>query len=149
MHSHGIAHCDLKPQNCLLDGKTHTVKICDFGTAKRLSLGELRAVYTCSRYFRAPEVIFGSQSYDCSVDLWAAGCIMGEMILGQPLFTGKSGIDQACEIIKVLGTPSNEELRAMNPNYPMNYNFTPAMSKMNWSDALKNMTDADGCDLID
>lgn len=149
MHSRGIVHCDLKPQNCLLDGKSHTMKICDFGTAKRLNFCEPRALYVCSRYFRAPEIIFGSTNYNCSIDLWAGGCIMAEMVLGQPLFTGNNGIDQGCEIMKVLGTPTNDELRAMNPNYPRNYNFTPAISKLRWSDVLKGQTSADGCDLID
>jgi len=149
MHSRGIVHCDLKPQNCLLDGKSHTMKICDFGTAKRLNFCEPRALYVCSRYFRAPEIIFGSTNYNCSIDLWAAGCIMAEMVLGQPLFTGNNGIDQGCEIMKVLGTPTNDELRAMNPNYPRNYNFTPALSKLRWSDVLKGQTGAEGCDLID
>jgi glycogen synthase kinase 3 beta len=149
MHSRGIAHCDLKPQNCLLDGKSHTMKICDFGTAKRLNFSEPRQLYVCSRYFRAPEVIFGSTNYNCSIDLWAAGCIMAEMVLGQPLFTGKDGIDQGCEIMKVLGTPTNAELRAMNPNYPRTYNFDPVLHKMKWDAVLKNQTAADGCELID
>lgn len=149
MHSHGIAHCDLKPQNCLLDGKSHTLKICDFGTAKRFNFTEPRQLYVCSRYFRSPEVILGSTNYNCSIDLWAAGCILAEMVLGQPLFTGTNGIDQLCEIMKVLGTPTNDELRAMNPNYPRNYNFNPAVNKLQWSVVLKNQTKEEGCDLVD
>jgi glycogen synthase kinase 3 beta len=149
MHARGIAHCDLKPQNCLLDGKSHTMKICDFGTAKRLIFTEARQLYVCSRYFRAPEIIFGSTSYNCSIDLWAAGCIMAEMVIGQPLFTGTNGIDQGCEIMKVLGTPTNEELRAMNPNYPRTYNFNPQLPKLPWADVLKKMAGAEACDLVD
>lgn len=38
-------------------------------------------------------------------------------MLGQPLFPGESGIDQLVEIIKVLGTPSREQIKTMNPNY--------------------------------
>ena len=38
-------------------------------------------------------------------------------MLGQPLFPGESGIDQLVEIIKVLGTPTREQIRTMNPNY--------------------------------
>ena len=84
MHGNGIMHCDMKPQNILLDGKTHGLRICDFGTAVRLSLNERRVSYVCSRYFRAPEIILGSTCYNTSIDLWSAGCILGEMIL--PLF---------------------------------------------------------------
>jgi len=42
---------------------------------------------------------------------------MAELMLGQPLFPGESGIDQLVEIIKVLGTPSREQIKIMNPNY--------------------------------
>lgn len=52
-----------------------------------------------------------------SVDIWSTGCVMAELMLGQPLFPGESGIDQLVEIIKVLGTPSREQIKTMNPNY--------------------------------
>jgi serine/threonine protein kinase len=51
------------------------------------------------------------------VDVWSTGCVMAELMLGQPLFPGESGIDQLVEIIKVLGTPTREQIRTMNPNY--------------------------------
>merc|ERR1719162_2944197 len=110
MHGRGIVHCDIKPQNLLLDGKSQTLKICDFGTAKRLVMGETQRAYVCSRYYRAPELILGAMNYTTAVDLWSAGCVFAEMLLGQPLFTGKDGIDQLVEIIKVIGTPSQKEL---------------------------------------
>src|ERR1700684_1120019 len=55
----------------------------------------------------------------CSVfiDVWSTGCVMAELMLGQPLFPGESGIDQLVEIIKVLGTPTREQIKTMNPNY--------------------------------
>eukprot|EP00913_Durusdinium_trenchii_P036058 g33740.t1 len=89
IHGRGIVHCDLKPQNLLLDGKSHTLKICDFGTAKRMIFGEQQRSYMVSRYYRAPELILGATSYTTGVDLWSAGCVFAELILGQPLFTGK------------------------------------------------------------
>jgi len=135
MHGRGIAHCDLKPQNLLLDGKNHGLRICDFGTAKRLYLGEKRALYICSRYFRAPEIILGSTCYNTSIDLWAAGCILAEMLIRQPLFTGKDGVDQLVEIIKVIGTPTPQDLRAMNPNYPT-YEFSPKVIPHTWDKVL-------------
>ena len=51
------------------------------------------------------------------VDVWSTGCVMAELMLGQPLFPGESGIDQLVEIIKVLGTPTRDQIRTMNPNY--------------------------------
>lgn len=147
MHGKGIAHCDLKPQNLLLDGKTHGLRICDFGTAIRLSLGERRSLYICSRYFRAPEIILGSTCYNTSIDLWSAGCILGEMIIRQPLFTGRDGVDQLVEIIKVIGTPSVQEMKAMNPNY-QNYEFTPKLAPHNWDKVLKGNAPPHAADLM-
>ena len=53
----------------------------------------------------------------CLVDVWSAGCVLAELLLGQPIFPGDSGVDQLVEIIKVLGTPTREQIREMNPNY--------------------------------
>ncbi len=58
--------------------------------------------YICSRYYRAPELIYGSEVYGCGIDIWSAGCVMGELInRGQPIFPGTSGVDQLVEIVKV------------------------------------------------
>eukprot|EP00930_Biecheleria_cincta_P088249 TRINITY_DN77489_c0_g1_i1.p1 TRINITY_DN77489_c0_g1~~TRINITY_DN77489_c0_g1_i1.p1 ORF type:complete len:356 (+),score=68.03 TRINITY_DN77489_c0_g1_i1:84-1151(+) len=147
MHGRGIVHCDIKPQNLLLDGKSQTLKICDFGTAKRMIWGEQQRPYVCSRYYRAPELTLGATYYTTSVDLWSAGCVFAELILGQPLFTGKDGIDQLVQIIKVLGTPTPQELRAMNPNYP-EYEFTPKLNAHPWDRVLRGWAASEACDLI-
>ncbi|KAJ8616518.1 hypothetical protein MRB53_035890 [Persea americana] len=114
---HGVSHRDVKPQNLLVDPLTHVVKLCDFGSAKVLVKGEANISYICSRYYRAPELIFGATEYTTSIDIWSAGCVLAELLLGQPLFPGGSAVDQLVEIIKVLGTPTREEIRCMNPNY--------------------------------
>ena len=64
--------------------------------------------YICSRYYRAPELIFGATDYSAAIDVWSTGCVIAELLLGQPLFPGESGVDQLVEIIKVLGTPTRE-----------------------------------------
>ncbi|KAM7254697.1 hypothetical protein ACFE04_019938 [Oxalis oulophora] len=112
-----VCHRDLKPQNLLVDPLTHQVKICDFGSAKVLVKGEANISYICSRFYRAPELIFGATEYTTSIDIWSAGCVLAELLLGQPLFPGENAVDQLVEIIKVLGTPTREEIRCMNPNY--------------------------------
>lgn len=89
----------------------------EFSSAKILVAGEPNVSYICSRYYRAPELIFGATNYTISIDIWSTGCVMAELMLSQPLFPGESGIDQLVEIIKVLGTPSKEQLVSMNPNY--------------------------------
>ncbi|CEP16757.1 hypothetical protein [Parasitella parasitica] len=116
-HTLGICHRDIKPQNLLVHPNTGVLKLCDFGSAKVLVEGGVNVAYICSRYYRAPELIFGANSYTSSIDIWSAGCVMGELLLGQPMFPGESGIDQLVEIIKVLGTPTKEQILTMNPNY--------------------------------
>ncbi|GAB2285443.1 Shaggy- protein kinase zeta [Dionaea muscipula] len=113
----GVCHRDVKPQNLLVDPLTHQLKICDFGSAKVLVKGEQNISYICSRYYRAPELIFGATEYSTSIDIWSAGCVLAELLLGQPLFPGENAVEQLVEIIKVLGTPTREEIRCMKPNY--------------------------------
>ncbi|KAI7880780.1 Pkinase-domain-containing protein [Lichtheimia hyalospora FSU 10163] len=117
IHSLGICHRDIKPQNVLLDPATGICKMCDFGSAKVLVPGEPNVSYICSRYYRAPELIFGATNYTLNIDIWSTGCVMAEMLLGQPFFPGDSGIDQLVEIIKILGTPTKDEIAAMNASY--------------------------------
>lgn len=63
--------------------------------------------YICSRYYRAPELIFGATDYTTAIDMWSVGCVMAELLLGQPLFPGESGVDQLVEIIKVCKHAAN------------------------------------------
>jgi len=116
IHCLGICHRDIKPQNLLLDPTTGILKLCDFGSAKALVAGEPNVSYICSRYYRAPELIFGATNYTTSIDIWSAGCVVAELLMGQPLFPGDSGVDQLVEIIKILGAPTKEEMYAMNPS---------------------------------
>ena len=71
-------------------------------------MGEPNVSYICSRYYRAPELIFGNSNYTTTIDVWSVGCVIAELMLGQPIFPGESGVDQLVEIIKILGTPSRE-----------------------------------------
>ncbi|KHN16033.1 Glycogen synthase kinase-3 like MsK-1 [Glycine soja] len=114
----GVCHRDIKPQNLLVNPHTHQVKLCDFGSAKVLVKGEPNISYICSRYYRAPELIFGATEYTSAIDIWSVGCVLAELLLAfYPLFPGESGVDQLVEIIKVLGTPTREEIKCMNPDY--------------------------------
>ncbi|KAI8614248.1 CMGC/GSK protein kinase [Chytriomyces sp. MP71] len=138
IHALGICHRDIKPQNLLLDPNSGILKLCDFGSAKILVAGEPNVSYICSRYYRAPELIFGSTNYGVTIDVWSTGCVMAELMLGQPLFPGESGVDQLVEIIKVLGTPSREQIKAMNQNYT-EYKF-PQIKPCSWAKVFRSRT---------
>jgi serine/threonine protein kinase len=80
-----------------------------------LITGEPNVSYICSRYYRAPELIFDATEYTNLIDSWSAGCVIAELLLGRPLFVGRKGVEQLVEIMKVLGTPTIEQIHAMNP----------------------------------
>ena len=101
MHKNGVCHRDLKPENILLqapEGFTRgatdpmklTLKICDLGAAKVLDLSAKRmnTPYVVSRYYRSPELIMGSHLYNHSIDVWASGCILFELLTRTPMFPG-------------------------------------------------------------
>ncbi|KAI9279558.1 kinase-like domain-containing protein [Sporodiniella umbellata] len=100
---HGWIHCDLKPENILLKHPNKsTIKVIDFGS----SCPENERVYTYiqSRFYRAPEIIFGL-AYTKAIDMWSIGCILAELYTGVPLFPGKNEQDQLCCMMEVLGVP--------------------------------------------
>ncbi|XP_050677463.1 glycogen synthase kinase-3 beta-like isoform X2 [Leptidea sinapis] len=146
IHSLGICHRDIKPQNLLLDPKSGVLKLCDFGSAKHLVRGEPNVSYICSRYYRAPELIFGAIDYTTKIDVWSAGCVVAELLLGQPIFPGDSGVDQLVEIIKVLGTPTREQIREMNPNYT-EFKF-PQIKSHPWAKVFRACTPPDAIALV-
>lgn len=146
IHMHDICHRDIKPQNLLLNTESGILKLCDFGSAKKLQVGEPNVSYICSRYYRAPELIFGATDYKCCIDVWSAGCVMAELLIGQPIFPGDSGVDQLVEIIKVLGTPSKEQIKQMNPNYT-EFKF-PQIKASPWEKVFRSKTPSDAIDLV-
>ncbi|KAJ5138758.1 uncharacterized protein N7515_003606 [Penicillium bovifimosum] len=113
IHSAGVVHRDLEPKNILIN-ENCDLKICDFGLARVREpqmTGYLSTI--SSRLYRAPEIMLLCQTYGEKVDIWSAGCIFAEMLLGKPLFPGKDSFEQFSAITKLLGTPSEETLVKM------------------------------------
>ena len=130
LHSQGICHRDIKPQNLLI--KKGRLIISDLGSAKILHPEERNISYICSRCYRAPELIFGAVNYTTKIDLWSAGCIILELLYKNPFFIGKNSVQQLVEIIKVLGTPSISDIKSMNPCYNFEDFDVPEVKKKSW-----------------
>ncbi|XP_073898094.1 cyclin-dependent kinase-like 2 isoform X2 [Castor canadensis] len=116
-HSHNIIHRDIKPENVLVS-QSGVVKLCDFGFARTLAApGEVYTDYVATRWYRAPELLVGDVKYGKAVDVWAIGCLITEMLMGEALFPGESDIDQLYHIMMCLGNliPRHQELFYKNP----------------------------------
>ncbi|KAF1742680.1 hypothetical protein MXB_3390 [Myxobolus squamalis] len=105
IHKLDICHRDIKPQNILLCENRKILKVCDFGSAKKLNATERNVAYICSRHYRAPELILGSERYTTAVDVWSCGCVLVESVTTHTLFLGNSSLEQFPKIISVLGMP--------------------------------------------
>jgi protein kinase len=104
----GAAHRDVKPENILLAAGGRPV-LADFGQLRRLDGGGGGALtpYVSTRWYRAPEVLLrAAGGYDARVDVWAAGCVLIELLTGRPAFPGASDADQFFRLCSALGPPS-------------------------------------------
>ncbi|EAY11440.1 CMGC family protein kinase [Trichomonas vaginalis G3] len=119
IHSAGIIHRDLKPSNLLINSDA-SIKLCDFGLARSIDTDDNPTEltdYIATRWYRAPEILFGSSSYSFGVDMWAAGCILAELVSGRPLFPGSSAMDQLERIISYTGPLSPAEIESMDSSF--------------------------------
>lgn len=128
LHGFGISHRDIKPLNILVDPNTVTLKICDFGSAKKMEENMPLVLYICLRYYRAPELIVGCALYTTKIDIWGLGCVIAEMFLGKPIFQGLLPELQLKEISKLLGPPPNSFFFKLNPQYRGNMYTTKLFS---------------------
>ena len=118
MHSANLLHRDLKPSNLLLNSECH-VKVADFGLARSLDCKDPDATplltdYVATRWYRAPEILLGSNKYTKGVDMWSLGCILAELLLGKPVFPGTSTLNQLDRVMEITGRPSQEDIEAIN-----------------------------------
>jgi len=129
-HRNFILHRDLKPNNLLLapDGQ---LKIADFGLARSLgSPNEDLTSNVVTRWYRAPELLFGAKHYTEAVDLWSVGIIFAELMLRVPYLPGRDDVDQIDVTFKALGTPTEDNWPNVTslPLYN-NLNFYPVPSR--------------------
>jgi len=116
LHDSNIIHRDMKPQNILIKYKNKDnleVRIADFGWSKLCSIIQKPNTKNLSKnifanflntlvtpLYRAPEVFTGSEDYDYNIDIWAVGCIFGEMLTRKYIFYGENEFEILSNILK-------------------------------------------------
>ena len=141
LHDHDIIHRDIKPGNIFID-ENCVVKIGDFGSARispqqkkekeeqeekkknpqSKEKKEKRPLTpgVGTKWYKAPEIIFGNKHYDKSVDIWSFGCLMAEMFLLEPLFPGSTDFEMINLIFSFIGF-SKEDEEVLKPQLHINH----------------------------
>lgn len=157
LHSNGVLHRDLKPQNILMDNDGN-IKLADFGLGREIRLPLKTLTHdVITLWYRPPEILLGVKHYSSSVDIWSLACILMELITLKPVFPGDSEIDQLYKIFMILGTPDDNVWKNVSylPNYQDyfpkwkginlykilgNNNYTAILMKMFVYDPLRRIT---------
>ena len=92
IHRLFIIHCDLKPENIMINKQFTQLKIIDFGSSIINNQKKSTNFYIVSRYYRAPEISL-QNTYNEKIDIWSLGCIIYELTILKPLFVSKNTID--------------------------------------------------------
>ncbi|KAI9364846.1 mitogen-activated protein kinase [Zopfochytrium polystomum] len=166
VHSAGVVHRDLKPSNILVN-ENCDLKIIDFGLARVTATAaaaaaaagdatvatagqqqQLMTGYVATRYYRAPEIMLTWQQYDEAVDMWSVGCILAEMLEGQPLFPGKDHVHQFTIITELLGTPPEDVMRTVGSENTVRFvRSLPVRQPVPFTERFKN-ADPEAIDLL-
>lgn len=108
-HERWVVHRDIKPNNFLIS-RDGGIKLTDFGLSRIYGSPERR--YTnqvFARWYRAPELLFGSTCYGPGVDVWALGCVFAELLMRKPWFPAETDVEVLSKIFNNLGTPTDKD----------------------------------------
>ena len=161
LHSAGVMHRDLKPQNLLVD-RNCDLRICDLGLARLSREFEQcdHTVYVVTRWYRAPELLLGKRDYDKSIDLWSVGCIFAELLGRQEIpaggrnfatFPGENYVHSLQLIVQAVGCPALEDQEHISQKaktFLAGPRFDQSAVKKDWHQAYPNAS-GDALDLLD
>lgn len=138
IHSGNVIHRDMKPSNVLIDSKCRC-KIADFGLARSIGVQQQQQLhqtsldaagdaadaitapcltdYVATRWYRAPEILVASKRYTMGIDMWSLGCILGEMLLGKPLFPGSCTVNQIERIVGALPRVTEADIASVGGGF--------------------------------
>ena len=102
-----------------------------------------------TRYYRAPEIMLSSHEYSHEVDIWSAGCTLGEVMSGRIMFPGQHYIEQINLIINCRGTPNEATRKQITNEYALKYvESLPEKPKVDLQGLFPNMP-PEAVDLLD
>jgi WD40 repeat protein len=118
-HEHGIIHRDIKPENILLQ-RGHS-QVADFGIALAASpIGGARMTETGmslgTPQYMSPEQAMGERNLNARSDVYALGCVLYEMLTGEPPFTGPTAQAIVAKVMSDDPRPPSQLRRAVPPN---------------------------------
>ncbi|XP_076665866.1 cyclin-dependent kinase 20 isoform X2 [Andrena cerasifolii] len=148
IHGKNIIHRDLKPANLLINEKG-ILKIADFGLGRLIWKDMLRPYshQIATRWYRAPELLYGARYYTLAVDMWSVGCIFGELLNKSPLFAGETDIKQLAIVLKYLGSPTPETWPELSTLPDFNKITFPYQKGITW-DCIIEDAEPEAIDLI-
>eukprot|EP00256_Glycine_max_P060611 XP_014629497.1 probable serine/threonine-protein kinase At1g54610 isoform X4 [Glycine max] len=116
-HNRHVLHRDIKGSNLLIDNEG-TLKIADFGLASIFDPNHKHPMTSrvVTLWYRPPELLLGATDYSVGVDLWSAGCILGELLAGKPIMPGRTEFfttePYACDPSSLPKYPPSKEMDA-------------------------------------
>ncbi|CEO99521.1 Cyclin-dependent kinase 2 like protein [Plasmodiophora brassicae] len=131
IHESNVIHRDIKPSN-LLFSSAGRLKIGDFGLSRvHLATAQSYSHQVATRFYRAPELLYGARKYGPGVDMWAVGCVFAEMLNHMPFIVGESDIDQLFRVLRVMGTPNDEtwpEAKTLPDYNKIHFSYMPGIA---------------------